>query len=422
MALAGCATPPRPSGGFTVREVTPAYLQRLAAADPSIAADGRGHVALTWVTRRDEAADAWLAVSLDSGATFGPPVRLNETPGRVVSFPEGRPAPAFGPGGAVAVAWSEQRGDSSGAVDLRVRASADLGRTLGRIVTVNDDAAGPPAGLRWGAQRRWLKAHHTDAFHGFPTLVFLPDGALFAGWLDGRTSPAPADGGEPRIASLYAARSLDGGQTWSANVALSDSACPCCRPDASVGPGGAVALAWRDGSNDLRDPMLAISLDGGTRFGPDSVVSRDRWRLAACPDQGPHLIWRGGHGGDYVWITGANPPGAYVMAWRAEGGAAGLKRGFADSLVDARQPSIAALGGAALLGIEAGVPGDRTRRAFAVRTLEPDGALRPWTWLGGNTDGGRLVSAGAGLALACWIEHDAGEAHVRLATLAAARP
>ncbi len=405
-----------------MREVTPAFLRRLAVTDPSIASDGRGHVALTWVTRQSAGADAWLAVSVDSGATFGPPLRLNDTPGRVVSFPEGRPAPAFGPAGAIAVAWSEQRGDTSGAVDLRVRASADLGRTLGGIVTVNDDAAGLPPGLRWGAQRRWLRAHRRNAFHGFPTLAFLPDGALFAGWLDERTSFAPVAGGEPRVSSLYAARSLDGGQTWSANIAVSDSACPCCRPEASVATGGDLALAWRDASNDLRDPVLAISSDGGRTFGPDTVISRDRWRLDACPDQGPHLIWRGERGGDYVWVTGAHPAGVYVVPWRAASGAAGLRRRFADSLADARRPSIAGFGGGTLLGVEAAVPGDGKRRAFAVRSLTPDGALEPWTWLGGNAADSRLVSAAPTLALACWVEHDDGVAHLRLATLAAGRP
>src|SRR5438552_1025045 len=83
----------------------------------------------------------------------------------------------------LAVAWSERRPDSSGAIDVRVRGSSDLGRTLGRIVTVNDDAQGPPAGLPQAVASTWRLEHRPDAFHGLPALTFTPEGALVASWL-----------------------------------------------------------------------------------------------------------------------------------------------------------------------------------------------------------------------------------------------
>src|SRR5258705_89948 len=62
---------------------------------------------------------------------------------------------------------------------------------------------------------------------GFPTLTFLPDGALFAAWLERDDAPSPE---EPSLSSLYAAMSKDGGQTWTENQLLVDSVSACCRP------------------------------------------------------------------------------------------------------------------------------------------------------------------------------------------------
>src|SRR5438309_349717 len=81
---------------------------------------------------------------------------------------------------ALALAWSERRAGGSGAVDLRVRASPDFGRTFGGSATVNDDAAGPPPGLGPIRQQRWAREHRANAFHGFPALAFVTEGSLLA--------------------------------------------------------------------------------------------------------------------------------------------------------------------------------------------------------------------------------------------------
>jgi len=419
LALLGgpaCAPAARDTSGITVREITPRFLLGRAARDPALAADGRGRIALTWVTRDTAGADVWLAVSRDSGATFAEPVRLNAAPGAVVSFPEGRPMPALGPAGALAVVWCEKRGDSTGAVDVRLRASADFGHTLGDVRTLNDDAAGPPAGIAGWPRRQWLRENDLGAFHGFPVIAFASDGGLFAAWLDQRHWTRIA-GEEPRITSLVASTSRDGGQTWSANVAIDDSACTCCRPDAAAGPDGALVLAWRDASNDLRDPVLAVSRDGGRTFGPDTVVSRDRWQVRACPIEGPRLTFDRVGGGQFVWLTGADPRGGYVAPWRADGGAAGMRRGFTDSLGDVRHALVATIGSSTLLGVESAAPADTARRRLAVRALEPSGALGAWTPLGADVSAGWMVNAGARRALASWVEHEPSSSRVRVAAL-----
>ena len=412
--VTGCAPGGRGDAAFSLREITPAFLLSLEAREPTLAADARGTVALAWVSRDSSGADVWLAVSRDSGASFSTPTRVNVAPGRVKSFPEGRPALALGSGGELAVAWSELRSVSTGAVDLRVRASADFGRTFGGVTTVNDDAAGPPPGLTWRQLYRWTREHRGDAFHGFPALAFLADGSLLAAWLDDRKTPGPD---VARLATLWHALSSDGGQTWSANLAVSDSACPCCRVALAPAADGSVALAYRDGSNDLRDPRLAMSRDGGGSFTTDTLVSRDGWNLPGCPDQGPALAWDRPQGGQYAWFTGAEPAGVYVARWRHDGHVAGLRRPVADSLVAATHPVAAGFGGGVLIGVESRAPDDSARRVFAVRALDAAGAWSTWTFLGADATSRVLAASGERLAIAGWVEHEAGRTRLRLAAV-----
>ena len=104
--LAGGCAPTRGASPWSqVREVTPAFLSRALAADPSLALGPGGQVALTWVTRDSLGADAWLSTSTDSGVTWGTPVRLDARPGRVSSFPESRPVAAWGRDGMLVAAF-----------------------------------------------------------------------------------------------------------------------------------------------------------------------------------------------------------------------------------------------------------------------------------------------------------------------------
>ena len=389
VALAGalvgaCAAPHRSTDWLTVREITPPSVDSLAA-DPAVSADAHGRVAVTWVVRSpDGARDLWLAVSGDSGATFESPVRVNAAVGSVMSYPEGRPSTVFGPSGAMIVAWTSRRAAAGHGVDIITRSSGDGGVTLGAESIVNDDPRAAPA------------------FHGFPALAFRGDGNVFAAWLDERNLP-PIDG-ERGESALYCATSRDGGQTWSANRRLRDTVCACCRPVVATDGREGIALAYRSASRNLRDPALAVSLDGGTTFVSDTVLHADGWYLEGCPDVGPALTWNRTGGGQVAWFTGADPAGVYLVPWHVPGGAAGVRRALADSLDRATHPRLVPLGDATLVGVEARPAADTTRTVFAVRALSPAGALTPWMFLGADIEDGWLTAADARNAFACWIE------------------
>jgi hypothetical protein len=412
--VAGCAPRPEPGEWVAVREVTPSFLAHGRTTDASLATDGHGRVALTFVTRDTMGKDLWLSVSRDSGLSFSDPVRVNPRPGSVASFPEGRPIAAFGPGGAIALAWADRRPDTSGAVDLVVRASGDGGATLSPAVVINDEAQ-RLANARGGGRWRILNGWNLSAYHGFPALTFRPDGSLFAAWLDERGN-APTTG-EPSVSSLYCATSSDGGQTWSPNAQVADSVCPCCRPMAMSDLGGRVAIAYRDGRNDIRDPALAISPDGGSTFTLNRVISADGWHLTACPDQGASFTWNRDVGGYYAWYTGAEVPGVYLMPWRPDFGAGGVKRSLDDSLHEARSPRLAAMGGTTLIAVEARARADTTHTVLAVRALDANGTLTRWCFLGAEVSSGAICALDRRAALASWTEHEGHETRVRVVRL-----
>ncbi len=399
LALASCARAPKPGGDWaSVRERTPAEFASRPVFDPALAATADGRVALTYVTRDTGGADLWIVVSRDSGAHFSAPVRLNARHGKVSSYPESRAVPVFGPRGLLVVAWASERDTGRMADDIVARTSADDGANFDPEIFLNDD-----------------RAHPQSTYHGFVTLDVSPQGRIVAAWIDARgETPVPGEE-EPRIAQISSTFSDDGGRTWSPNMLVARSVCPCCRPTLRLSPTGLAAIAYRGVRDSLRDPRMAFSRDGGATFEDDTLLWADGWKLDACPVAGPALSMA--HGTGFVaWTTGADTcAGVWLAPWRMNAGAAGARHPLVDPKLEPAHALLAPMGARTLAAVLARP--ESGRHALGVCTLAPDGTASRWQWLGAAARSAAIAGADAQHAFACWLEQGDGGPRLRLVEL-----
>ena len=414
LLTAVCSCAPRPSlvEPWTALKELPLPLPAgQAATDASIAVDGRGTVAISWVTRDSMGADAWVAVSADSGEHWSKPQRLNDRAGKVSSYAESRPVLAWGEGGNLLAAWAAARDTGGYADDIAVRASRDGGTSFGAVTLVNSDHTDP-----------------SSTYHGFMAITASAGGGAMLAWIDGRASAV--SGEEPARAEIYAARSSDGGASWGPDTSIAREVCPCCRIALATYKRGdgddEVALVYRGAAGDMRDPRLAISHDGGRTIALDTLVSADRWKLPGCPSVGPVVSF--GPNGSYVaWFTGESPeddslpgrpaPGVYLNAWQPSVGPLNARIAVNDSVREATHPLLANMGPATLIGVLARAASGPDRHVLAVRTLESNGSRTPWLYLGSQVRSAALATHGSSRAYALWTEGERDAPRLRLMRL-----
>jgi hypothetical protein len=285
-----------------------------ANATPSLAARG-DFVAVAWgATAPEGGADVFVAVSRDSGQTFGPPVPLDtarprqarlggEMPPRVALGPA---APGADP--AIHVVWGARTSLSESTItEIRMAKSVDGGKSFEPPTRVTSE--GVPGDRGWHAT--------TVDSHGTPHTL----------WLDHRAIP-PRKPGEKHVhgqgpdmstmSGLYYA----GAGTNGLERELTRGVCYCCKTALAVSERGQVYAAWRqvyDGS--MRDIAFTMSLDNGKTFQTPARVSVDNWKLSGCPDDGPSLALADGRA-HIVWPTvigGDNPEGALFYASTLDG-------------------------------------------------------------------------------------------------------
>lgn len=229
-----------------------------ALVGPSLQVGEQGDIALAWMEEDKDVRSVLFARSTSAGGPMGAPVRINR--------PEESPywrqeAPALVMQGEnVFVTWGLTHPKATPqqplATELRLSRSTDGGRTFHPSVLVNDDP---------GVIQHTFDSLHRDA-----------DGHLHLAWIDGR------DG--KKDPGTYVSRSLDQGQTVTKNLKVDEGTCVCCRTAIASGRDGMVYVAWRkifDGN--VRETVVARSVDHGETFQAPVIVGQDHWVFPACP-------------------------------------------------------------------------------------------------------------------------------------------
>ena len=277
---------------------------------PSVAAFGKT-VAVAWTARRDDAADIFMSVSTDGGATFATPVRVNDIDGDARASGEQPARVAVGYGNVIHVVWPTRR---EGRSEILFATSTDVGKSFSKAATIAGD---DDTGLR-----------------GWHSVAIGYDGGVHAIWLDGRNAaPRPAGtkhqhgkGGDPPRQDVYHSAWKGGGPR--SERAVATNVCFCCKT-AIVTAGDRVYTAFRNiYPGSLRDISVARSIDNGATFQEPIRLSEDGWKIEACPDDGPAMA-ADSHGGLHIaWptiVAGDVPRKAIFHASLPSDAAAGLK-------------------------------------------------------------------------------------------------
>lgn len=257
----------------------------LDGRDPTLAFDAGGDLHVLFV---DEAGDEpHIAYYRHGTEPFGP-VTVSPAGAGTNAHGETPPTLEVLPDGTLLAAYTVPLpGRFKG--EIRLQHSTDGGATWSEPVVLHDDGGG-------------------NGSHSFLTSTVNGRGEAVFAWLDNRSGRQ----------GLRVASTTDG-VTITPNATVDAVTCECCATELLPIGDGAVALAYRDMSEDgVRDVFLTTSTDGGRSFGEPRPVSVDDWKIDACPHTGPRLaeapdgrLWA-------VWFTGAEP-GIYA-AVSADGG------------------------------------------------------------------------------------------------------
>ncbi len=263
---------------------------------PSVRIDEQGIVSTAWVEEEKDTRTVLFAKSDKPGGPLGAAVPVNQ-PSEAVYYRQESPAFTV-QGNDVFVAWSlthpKLTPDTPFAGELRLSMSRDGGQTFAPSILVNDDGQ--------------------VIQHTFDSMQSAPNGTLHLAWIDGREGKK-----EP---GTFVARSADHGQTVTKNFKIDDGTCVCCRTAVATSADGIVYVAWRKiFEGNIRETVVARSVDDGETFSSSVVVGHDRWVYPACPHR-PASLGVDRSGRLYVvWYTeGADETPALYLAYSDDQG------------------------------------------------------------------------------------------------------
>jgi hypothetical protein len=312
---------------------------------PMFAVSPTGKRTIAWVSAPQGGTDGRLYVAVDNAA----PTEIRDTLGPIEAHGEAPPKIAYAPDGSLYAAYTVGRvvqGARFPQSALRLVKSTDGGKTWTAPVTATD---GEEA---FGA-------------HSFHALHIASDGTVYASWLG--TPPRPsttvAQSGTPMVMASqqttdtssrahhmpaagspktgsWIARSTDGGRTFSPRVRVDvEEACPCCRTALASDKKGTLYMAWRHvHPGNIRDIVVAKSMDHGATWGELVRVHADDWKFDGCPHAGPSMAVDSAGAIHIAWWTGKDGAAGVYYA-KSRDGAKTFDTPVALGVAQASQPA-----------------------------------------------------------------------------------
>ena len=147
---------------------------------------------------------------------------------------------------------------------------------------------------------------HTDRqeiTHRFDALTVARDGKLFIAWIDKRDMAALGKGGQYRGAAVYYAVSDDQGASFRGDFKLADHCCECCRIAMLPRDDGSVLALWRHVFEPNVRDHAVGVMHADGRASATRRVTFDTWAVDVCPHHGPSFAADAKGRLHAVWFT-----------------------------------------------------------------------------------------------------------------------
>lgn len=166
---------------------------------------------------------------------------------------------------------------------------------------------------------------HTDsvaAEHGFVTLLPLPNGRIFATWLDGRNNKTESSQDETEHhhgggAMTLRAAEFDVEGNLFAEAEIDDRVCDCCQTDAILTENGPIVVYRNRTEEEVRDIYLSRRIDG--QWQAPQKIGHDDWTIHGCPVNGPAIAAKGNTVA-VAWFTMAGDEAKIQIVFSQDGG------------------------------------------------------------------------------------------------------
>jgi hypothetical protein len=279
---------PQPSHGIRFEPKLALDIKAKSIVGPSIQVDEHDIAHVAWMEENPNGRALRYARTVSSGTSLSSPVLVNGHD-EVPYWRQEAPALEV-QGDHIYLMWAkmppQSPADKPFANELRLSRSVDGGKTFLQSALINDDGE--------------------LVNHSFDSIRIGREGTIHVAWIDGR--------GGKKTSGTYVSRSTDHGMTFDKNKKIDDDTCVCCRTSVAIAPDGTLYIAWRKMFGDIRETVVARSLDGGMTFSQPAIVGNDRWLYPSCPHR-PASLGVDGDGRVYVvWYTEGEDetPAVYV--------------------------------------------------------------------------------------------------------------
>lgn len=253
------------------------------ALGTSAAVDSRGRLWIAYVDGPSSASHVVVSRHDVPRSRWEPPIRVNPVAEPVSADGENRPKVAFGPRDEIYVTWTSPTSERF-AGNVRFSRSLDGGASWSTPVVVHRD-------------RRPIT-------HRFDSLLVDGAGRVWVAWIDKRDREIAAERRSDYAgAAIYYAYSTDRGSTWHRDFKLADHSCECCRIAIARDLQGRTVALWRHvfAPNERDHAIAGLGLGGRTETPVRATF--DRWKVDACPHQGPSLAYTGDGTPHAVWFN-----------------------------------------------------------------------------------------------------------------------